>query len=251
MLGPEGAAKTISQIPDLLRALVSCAWVALAGYAFWKFYAPLKAAVDSKSVSIEVAGFKLSFQEAAEGLGKQISDVQSRVAQLENSLKAPNLAVERPFKKLESLEVPQSGRKMEREHPPDVYRARTLRLQVLWVDDNPKGNAYIIGAIQSEGGKVDTAVSTSEGLAKFESGQYDAVITDLNRREDGAYRGAAGVEFIRAIRGRNKVVPILVYTSTLQAADKEKEEEVEKAGADGITSSAVELLKLLRYPPGS
>src|SRR5258708_20212722 len=179
MLGPEGAAKTISQIPDLLRALVSCAWVALAGYAFWKFYAPLKAAVDSKSVSIEVAGFKLSFQEAAEGLGKQISDVQSRVAQLENSLKAPNLAVERPFKKLESLEVPQSGRKMEREHPPDVYRARTLRLQVLWVDDNPKGNAYIIGAIQSEGGKVDTAVFTPGGMEPHHIRHSYPLLTDI------------------------------------------------------------------------
>jgi len=31
----------LSSMPDLIKALVSLAWVAIAGVAFWKFYRPV------------------------------------------------------------------------------------------------------------------------------------------------------------------------------------------------------------------
>jgi hypothetical protein len=191
----------------------------------------------------------LSFQEAAEGLKKQISDLQSRVIQLENSFekqKVNESVVEHGSAgmadKPENLEALQSDREAEVGSTEDIPTP-ALALHVLWVDDNPKRNAYEIGTIQSEGGTVDTASFTRDGLAKFEGGHYDAVIAvaDGSRRE--------GIEFIKAIRGGDKAVPILVYTSSLHAASMRK--EVERIGANGITSSAVELFKLLRYPPGS
>jgi len=248
MVVPELVAKTsfISYIPDFLKALVSCAWVVLAGLAFWKFYGSLKAAIDSQNFSFEIGGFKLSFQETAKGLTKQISDLQSRVIQLENSLAKQNVVIEGPSsglaEKPEDLEALQSDREAEVESTEDTPTP-ALALHVLWVDDNPKRNAYEIGTIQSEGGTVDTASFTRDGLAKFEGSRYDAVIAvaDGGRRE--------GIEFIKAIRGEEKAIPILVYTSSLHAASMRK--EVERIGADGITSSAVELFKLLRYPPGS
>jgi hypothetical protein len=56
MVVPELIAKTsfISFIPDFLKALVSCAWVVLAGLAFWKFQSSLKAAIDSKSFLLKL-----------------------------------------------------------------------------------------------------------------------------------------------------------------------------------------------------
>jgi len=208
MLQPDMSAKTafISSLPDLLKALVSAVWVVFAAFAFWKFYSPLKAAIDSRALSFEVGGFKLSFQEAAEGLKKQISDLQSRVVLLEK----PNVAIGKPSSALvnepDDFEAAQPNAGAAGEYSPGIYDPRTLRLHVLWVEGNPKGIAYQIAAIQSEGGTVDITNSTSEGLEKFEPGRYDAVITNLGRQEGGTYREGAGIDLIKAIRERDKRV---------------------------------------------
>jgi hypothetical protein len=50
---------------------------------------------------------------------------------------------------------------------------------------------------------VATAISTSESLSQFDTGNYNAVITDMGRREDGGYNKHASLDLIRAVRARN------------------------------------------------
>jgi DNA-binding NtrC family response regulator len=120
----------------------------------------------------------------------------------------------------------------------------TLALRVLWVDDDPKGNAYEIEAIRAAGGSVEISLSTADGLARYEQGRYQVVITDLGRREGKVYNYDAGFELIKAIRLIDKTVPILVYTAASGLSKKRK--VIEELGAQGITASTVELFEMLR-----
>jgi hypothetical protein len=248
----------LTHVADLIRALVSFLWLALAGIAFWKFYVPLKEAIDSRSLSVDIGGFKLSFPEAAEGLKKQVSDLQTKMAQMENELTALSAAAQppqgpvslaqpaTPFDRMRQYAITGPGETLT-ETPPKP--GGNLGLNALWVDDNPKWNAYEIAAIQDAGGKVDTALSTAEALEKFEKGRYQVVITDMGRREGMIHNRDAGLDLIKAIRAVNGTVPILVFTGVDDVRKREK--AVEELGAQGITSSSVELLEMLRRIPRS
>ena len=73
---------------------------------------------------------------------------------------------------------------------------------------------------------------------------FDAVISDMGRREGGAYRTQAGLVLLNAVRKAGLQVPVLVY-STQKYAERARQ-EVAAAGGDGATSSPVELLEWVR-----
>lgn len=261
-------------VPELIQAIVSFLWLTLAGVAFFRFYGSLRSAIDSRSLSIDIGGFKLSFPEAAEGLKKQVADLQTKLAELELSINqgristsdeartpgdtrvspadtalnppepgvpkrgsttAPSEVVGASSQHLPSPKMNLPPRHAEAPPPP-----RDLALRVLWVDDHPKGNAYEIDAITSAGGTVEIARSTSEALAKFETGHFDAVITDMGR---GLSR-EAGLDLIRAIRKVNGKTPVFVYTGSSQVSGNQI--KVNEAGGNGITASSVDLFEMLR-----
>jgi|HubBroStandDraft_6_1064221.scaffolds.fasta_scaffold30682_4 CheY-like chemotaxis protein len=252
MIAPDPVTNTDvwSHLPGFISALVSLFWFILAVAAFWKFKGPLKDAIDARSLSVDIGGFKLSFAEATDGLKKQVTDLQSKVSQLASQLEdvPTNGSSTHGIGKLTDNQPPKfSVAKSERIE--DQESGSTTGFHVLWVDDNPRGNAYEIASIQSQGGTVDTARSTAEGLSSFQNRHYAAVITDMGRREDGSYKGDAGLQLIKDIREQHNNVPIFVYTSTSQVSRKKK--QVEDAGANGLTASPVELLEMLHrslYP---
>ena len=245
-------------VPELIQAIVSFLWLTLAGIAFFRFYGSIRSAIDSRSLSIDIGGFKLSFPEAAEGLKKQVADLQTKLAELELSVNHGRIAgsneatdsrhgsTSQPSEiggapsspgYLPSPSLPPVRAEALPQAPPP---ARDLGLRVLWVDDHPRGNAYEIDAITSAGGSVEIARSTSEALAKFETGRFDAVITDMGR---GPSR-EAGLDLIRAIRKVDSEVPVFVYTGASQVSGNQI--KVKQAGGDGITASSVDLFEMLR-----
>ena len=73
---------------------------------------------------------------------------------------------------------------------------------------------------------------------------YGAVISDMGRREDGSYRTTAGLDLARALRTAGDATPLLMFTSG--RAVREHGNEARAAGAQAVTSSAVDLIAFLR-----
>lgn len=106
---------------------------------------------------------------------------------------------------------------------------------MLWVDDQPEGNAILVELLQKNGVQVDIARSTAEGLRKLSRSAYRLVVTDMGRMEDNAYRPTAGLDFLVAARSIDNDVPAIVY-STGRAAELHRATAL-NAGAKVITAS--------------
>jgi len=117
-----------------------------------------------------------------------------------------------------------------------------LHKDVLWVDDNPPNNSYLVAELEERGVRVTTALSTSEGLRQLSTGRFSFVITDMTRTEDNRTNRTAGLDLIRAIRERDKTVPIIVHCSA--PAAKQHGEAARAAGANEVTSSPTQVLAL-------
>ena len=115
---------------------------------------------------------------------------------------------------------------------------------MLWVDDHPSNNAYEMAALKDRDVDVDTATSTDEAVDVLKPGSdYDAVVTDMGRREGGREHPEAGIELIKKLRRARVDVPVVVYASAEAVATYGH--EATELGAFGATASPTELLELL------
>ena len=132
-----------------------------------------------------MAGNELTLEEASEQQRVILSDLQNKLAEPEKHVE-PDLNVDNIVRN----EVPGATRKT-----------------ILWVDDNPKNNSYLVAALEERGLRVDIALSTDEALAKFNKIQYDLVITDMRRPDSDK----AGIDLVRRIKARGPITPIFIY----------------------------------------
>jgi CheY-like chemotaxis protein len=205
---------SFSVTPDWVSAGVSVGWLLLAVTALALCYPIISRIVRERSFTVEIAGFKLSAQETANSLNSAIKDLQESVRRLE--------AAQTAQQPVDSI-APATGRGGA----------------ILWVDDYPINNALTFEKLESDGFRVDRALSTREGLKLFSQRSYDIVISDMGRNEDGKEVPDAGVVLTAAIRKSDQTVPIFVYCSN--RARELHGQRVLDAGANHVTSSAVDL----------
>ena len=127
---------------------------------------------------------------------------------------------------------------------PPAPSTRALN-RVLWVDDYPSNNAQLAATLKDRGTDVVIATSTAEALRLFHRGGIDAIISDMGRHEDQRTVPDAGVKLTELIRAEDKSTPIYIYCSRRGAAAHEV--AAKRAGATGITSSALDLLAWLGF----
>jgi CheY-like chemotaxis protein len=211
-------------IAKLIDAIGHLAWPVLVAIVLWRLFPLVKDVARSRPFTIKVGELELSVQDASEKLRIQIEDLQKKVTELRTN--AP---------------VTMS--------PPVVQGALTEMMQrptahIVWLDDNPDGNAYELARLRDAGVDVSEARSTSEALRQLvPSAKVDAILTDMGRREDGAYKSKAGLDFIQQVRELGIQTPIFVYTAQRSAAHLR--DVVLASGASGITGSPVELFEFL------
>lgn len=206
---------------ELLKAVAPLAWPVLIGFVLWRLFPTLTAILGSRSFSVKVAGMELSVQAATDQLKNQIDDLQRQVIRLRGDEASD-------VKKIISVEP-------ERPSPPAHPR-------ILWVDDNPSNNAFQISQFQGAGIEVVQANSTDEAMSILNGeARFDGVISDMGRREGGAYHGQAGLLLLKSMRKAGYKTPFLIYSSSRQAA--RNKEEVLAAQGDGATASPVELFE--------
>jgi CheY-like chemotaxis protein len=95
--------------------------------------------------------------------------------------------------------------------------------RILVVDDEEPVRELLCEILEAEGVQVTTAANGAEALARFESGRFDAVLTDLGMP------GMNGWELLRRISERDRQVPLAVITGwgELVSTHEEKAARVE------------------------
>lgn len=209
----------MESLAKLISALSSLAWPTLFGILLYKFYQPLKSLIESacsRKFVIRVAGNELTMEEASEQQRVIVTDIQSKLAEVEKrlvSMQAITLSTESTNNIKNKL--------------------------ILWVDDIPKNNSYLVAYLQEKGHTVDFALSTDEAVRKFTSRSYDIVISDMGRPEDGR----AGISLAKKIRSLGSNVPMYIFCGGWAA--KNLRDEALSEGVTEITSSGTTLLSKL------
>jgi hypothetical protein len=202
---------------QILDGIGKIAWPILAAFVVWRLYPILSEVMKTRPFTVKVGEMEVSVQEASNTLGKQIGDLQNKVTALE----APTAA---PLATRSSSVTPHT---------------------ILWVDDKPQNNAFEIARLR-EHVKVETAVSTDDAMSKLSSlPQLSAIITDMERSEDGKFNERAGLDLLGRLCKNGITVPVYFYSSS-RVMDRFSP-EIRDAGAD-ITTSPIELLKRFRLP---
>ncbi|RYE67423.1 MAG: response regulator, partial [Rhizobiaceae bacterium] len=113
---------------------------------------------------------------------------------------------------------------------------------ILWVDDYPSNNAFLIDKFQRGGVDVTVALSTEDALKHFSNRNFSVVITDLGRREAGVEKKFAGLELIQRLRSINAKLPILVFAGERGLQNRDK---LIAAGASDVTASGSDLISFV------
>jgi CheY-like chemotaxis protein len=209
----------MESLAKLLLALSSFAWPGIFALLALKFFEPARKLVESanqRKFTIKVGNNELTMEEASEQQRQIVGDVQSKLAELEKRL---------------ATSIPIST---SREEPTTPAGKR-----ILWVDDNPKNNSFVIATLEEKGARVDIATSTDEGVEKFRLMPYDIVISDMGRPESKR----AGIDLVKEIRKSNRSIPFYIYCGSWAARNLRS--DALEAGANDITASSTTLLSRL------
>lgn len=203
--------------PQLISSLASLAWPLVFAVLLYKLFEPIRSLVESaraRKFTIKVAGNELSMDEASEQQRILLSDLQAKVAELERIAATPGPAA--------AFAEPSRSRK-----------------RILWVDDRPSNNSYLIATLEDRGASITNALSTSDALKKLAHESFDVVISDMARPE-GEH---AGLDLARKIKGSMPDLPVFIFCSRWAAENLQADALAN--GASGITSSATSLLSML------
>jgi CheY-like chemotaxis protein len=212
----------MKQATELIKAIGSLAWPAIAGVVLWRLFPLIKRVLESRGFSVKFGQMEISVQEASDQFMKQLKDVQDKIV---------------------SLHLP----------PPEMPAVATaapskgaFARRILWVDDNPSNNAFEIAKLRGDHIEVDLARSTAEAMQILTAdySRFDAIISDMGRYESSRYQPSAGIDLISAVRAAGVSVPIFVYSSPATAT--KKYQEVLKAGGNGATGSPTDLFRLIQ-----
>lgn len=210
-------------LSKLISSLATLAWPLVIGVLLYKLQDPIRTLIESargRKFTIKVAGNELTMDEASEQLGAAVGDLQLKVAALEKRLSEGGLP------------GPASASILGEAVP-------TSNKRILWVDDNPKNNSFLVSALQERGARVDIALSTDAGLSMFRKQRYDMVLSDMGRPEGER----AGLDLTRRIKEIRPEVPVYIYCGAWAATNLHQ--DALDAGVATITASSTTLLSAL------
>ena len=203
---------------DFWKAISSFAWPITAIILALLFRRFLEGLLKRDQMTLKVAGMEITVAQAAKQAGAGLSDLQERVAALEVRY--------------------QDKAQIE----PVTLRSSSHKGAILWVDDFPSNNAFIIEKLESDGVRVRKELSTDAAMKALSSDEFHLVISDLGRIENGNDNPFAGLEFSRAVRVSGNSVPILIFAGQRGLDNRQK---LLSAGATDVTSSPVDVFRFI------
>lgn len=218
-----GVVLDVSDTVDLLGALNAFVWPVLAAWLLYRLLPPISDVIRSRAFEVELAGVKLSVQEALQQIPRQIDDLRSAVSA--------------------DGEDGDASTEAKAEGSPPLPKSSVRR--ILWVDDRPKANVYEMKTLLDEGWEIERAQSTSEALqvGAGKWARFSVVVSDMGRDEAGRYIPDAGIQLVKLIHAEAPGLPIVIYTNR---KGYERRAEALAAGATELTSSPIQLLGVIR-----
>lgn len=113
---------------------------------------------------------------------------------------------------------------------------------ILWVDDYPSNNAFIIEKLERDGIRIRKELSTDAAMKALGADSFDLVISDLGRQEGGINNHFAGLELARAMRAAGVTLPLLIYAGQRGVDNRSK---LLAAGVTQVTASPVDVFKFV------
>lgn len=239
----------MENLSQLIDSTATILWPIIVIFILLSFRKNIQALIksgESRKFSVKIGDMEVSMDELSKQQGDMIKDLQARI----NSMQKEMELIKQPAATTESQPDASIAGPGEADAGAmsfgigvDTDPFDDDISSILWVDDKPVNNAFLIDSLKYQGVEVTTAPSTQEGLEHFSRGSFDCIITDLSRNEGGLVANKqAGFELIRAIRKQNEGIPIYIYTAKIDERLRQKAEEV---GATGLTTSPSELLQML------
>jgi signal transduction histidine kinase/CheY-like chemotaxis protein len=118
----------------------------------------------------------------------------------------------------------------------NAKRARSKMIKILVVDDEERVRQLLCEILEESGYEVIMANNARDGLALFDQDDFDAVFTDIGMP------GMNGWEFSRAIRERNRLIPLAVITGWGEIIS---ETEKTSAGVDWVLTKPFSVDEIL------
>jgi CheY-like chemotaxis protein len=199
--------------------------------------ADLRKAMRTRAFTVKIGGVELSIEDAAEQLRRQVTDLQTQLAaQLAQRGDAGPGPPAAPGAPPDAPDGAAAGA------GPAADQGRAT---VLWVDDDPDGNALELAKLRDDGLEVLLARSTAEAMDVLSLRRgVRAIVTDMGRAEDGEFRSHAGLALLRQLHEAEQDQPVLVYTSA-RRVELDRQDALD-AGATAVTASPTELFAALR-----
>jgi CheY-like chemotaxis protein len=197
--------------------------------------ADLRKAMRTRAFTVRIGGVELSIEDAAEQLRRQVTDLQTQLAaQLAQRGDAGPGPPAAPGAPPDAPDGAGAG--------PAADQGRAT---ILWVDDDPDGNALELAKLRDDGLEVLLARSTAEAMDVLSLRRgVRAIVTDMGRAEDGEFRSHAGLALLRQLHEAEQDQPVLVYTSA-RRVELDRQDALD-AGATAVTASPTELFAAVR-----
>lgn len=215
-------------IVAIMGAIGALALPILAIVVVIKVWPILRDLFETRKFTLKIGGFELSAQEATDQIRKQLEELQGQVDQLKNAARAIGAVHEGAVADAPAPELAESAALVSRAS------------KILWVDDKPSNNAFLIADFQDRGIIVDQALSTNEAMQKlaYRAGDYRVIISDLGRTEANGYVPDAGKRLANEIRAVGLATPLAIFSSARGASDRSR---LIEAGANEVTSNSIQL----------
>ena len=111
---------------------------------------------------------------------------------------------------------------------------------ILWVDDKPLSNIYELNLLKGLGASMDTARSTDEGLESLRKRNFDLIVSDIHRIENGQNNQNAGYELLEKLKGIKQKGPLIFYANNVAYLDQSRSQS-----AYGVADSPRKLMELV------
>jgi CheY-like chemotaxis protein len=215
-------------IVAVMGAIGALALPILAIVVVVKVWPILRDLFETRKFTLKIGGFELSAQEATDQIRKQIEELQGQIDLLKSTARSSGVMHESAVPEAAASEPAETSAPLGRAH------------KILWVDDKPSNNAFLIADFQDRGIVVDQALSTNEAMQKLasRSGDYRVIISDLGRTEANRYVADAGKRLASEIRAVGLATPMAIFSSARAAADRDL---LIQAGATAVTNNSTRL----------
>lgn len=225
-------------VADLIRAFADVLWPCVALVAIFVARPFVKGLFQRDNIRIKIANTELSVGEATADIGKAVTDIQAKMAKISDDIEV--------FKNHEIFNsIPISGSVKAGIPPLEMNieaKIQSKPFRILWVDDVPSNNVFLIERLRGMGHEVDSTISTAEALFKLEKSEYDCIISDISRIENGITNNVAGLQLVEAVRSTGNRIPILIF-SNYQI--KSLQSQLFAAGANNVTSSGIDVISFV------